>query len=285
MKKRKKYNRIPTELSEEDFNAFIFPHLSIGERGPLKKLSYYKLFHYIMKILYTGMQWKSLPIDCDINGVPEIHYTSIFKIFKRWATDGSFESVFCETVVKLFKENLVDVSIIHGDGTNHAAKKGGDNLGYNQHKKLKGDKVVAACDRNVNVIAPFVTAEGNRNECILLPPCLVKIKEMANKVSINLPGSIISLDSIYNSQSNRKYIFNRGMTPNIKPRKCDLKRKGRKQMYNPEIFKERFNTIERLFAWEDKFKRVLQRFEFISEHFYGFKLLVYSMINLRHFVA
>jgi hypothetical protein len=40
------------------------------------------------------------------------------------------------------------VTIIHGDGTTTAAKKGGDNIGFNGHKKIKGDKVVAFCDRN-----------------------------------------------------------------------------------------------------------------------------------------
>jgi hypothetical protein len=52
--------------------------------------------------------------------------------------------------------------IVHGDGTTTAAKKGGDNIGFSGHKKMKGDKVVAFCDRNCNVIAPFVSAPGNR---------------------------------------------------------------------------------------------------------------------------
>jgi hypothetical protein len=30
------------------------------------------------------------------------------------------------------------------------------------------------------------------------------------------------------------------------------------------IFKERFRTIERVFAWEDKFRRLMLRFERIS---------------------
>ena len=53
----------------------------------------------------------------------------------------------------------------------------------------------------------------------------------------------MSLDSIYNSKSNRKAIFNRNMIPNIKLRQCDLNREGRKQLYNPDIFQERFRTI------------------------------------------
>ena len=50
-----------------------------------------------------------------------------------------------------------------------------------------------------------------------------------------------------------------------------------------DIFKERFDTIERVFGWEDKFRRLLLRFERLSQLHYGFKTLSYTMINLRHF--
>ena len=33
---------------------------------------------------------------------------------------------------------------------------------------MKGDKIVAFCDRRCNVIAPFVSAPGNHNESPLL---------------------------------------------------------------------------------------------------------------------
>jgi len=36
---------------------------------------------------------------------------------------------------------------------------------------------------------------------------------------------------------------------------------GRKPLFDPAIFEERFRTIERVFAWEDKFRRLLLRFE------------------------
>src|SRR5476649_2603992 len=47
--------------------------------------------------------------------------------------------------------------------------------------------------------------------------------------------------------------------------------------------KERFHTIERVFGWEDKFRRLLLRFERLSQLHYAFKTLAYTMINLRHF--
>jgi len=37
------------------------------------------------------------------------------------------------------------------------------------------------------------------------------------------------------------------------------------------------------FAWEDKFKRLLLRFERIQQRHYGMKLMVYTLINLRAF--
>ena len=41
--------------------------------------------------------------------------------------------------------------------------------------------------------------------------------------------------------------------------------------------------VERTFAWEDKCKRLLLRFERIQQRHYGMKLLAYTLINLRKF--
>jgi hypothetical protein len=135
------------------------------------------------------------------------------------------------------------------------------------------------------VIAPFVVAPGNRNETVLLIPEIKRLLSITKVVGIKLGGSIMSLDGVYNSRKNRKAIFNLGMTPNIPENKGNRKKtkRGRKQKYSSDIFTERFRTIERVFAWEDKFKRLLLRFEFHSINHYALKTIAYSMINLRHF--
>jgi len=124
---------------------------------------------------------------------------------------------------------------------------------------MKGDKVVAFCDRNCNVIAPFVRAPANRNESIMLKPGIGKLVHNAKLIGFNLEESIMSLDGVYNCRKNRKSIFNLKMRPNIPENKRNRKKtkRGKKQIYDPEIFAERFRTIERVFAWEDKFKRLL----------------------------
>jgi thioester reductase-like protein len=39
--------------------------------------------------------------------------------------------------------------------------------------------------------------------------------------------------------------------------------------------------VERTFAWEDKFKRLLLRFERLQQRHYGMKVMAYTLINLR----
>ena len=104
MARKKQYNTIPVGLSEKEFNEFILPHLTKGSRGPDKKISFYKIFNYILKLMHTGCQWKNIPIERDRSGKPEIHYTSIFKMFRFWVKKGCFDKIFESTVLKLFEQ-------------------------------------------------------------------------------------------------------------------------------------------------------------------------------------
>src|SRR5918911_4589790 len=115
---------IPVQLSAPEFDAFLLPHLSMPKRGPKCKLGYYRVFNLILRVLYTGMQWKCLPIPQDTNGKPAIHYTTIYKVFAKWADDGSLWQAFVASVRHLAAEQHLDLRVLHGDGTNTVAKKG-----------------------------------------------------------------------------------------------------------------------------------------------------------------
>ncbi len=202
--------------------------------------------------MHTGCQWYMLPIDKTESGHPEISYTRLFRHFKFWSGNGSFDRIFESSVSRLFKNNLVDISVLHGYGTTTSAKKGGDNIGRSGHKHMNGDKIVSISDRNCNVIAPFVTAPGNRNESPMFPDAFKSLKRIAKAVGFSLSGCVMSLDGVYDCKRNRK-----------------ANKRGRKQFFSASIFKERFRTIERVFAWEDKFKRLIVRFEHITYVFAG----------------
>ena len=120
---------IPVQLSEPEFEAFLLPHLSMPKRGPKCTLGYHRVFNLILWVLYTGMQWKSLPIPQDAHGKPAIHYTTIYKVFAKWADDGSLWQAFVASVRHLAAAKQLDLSVLQGDGTNTVAKKGGMALG------------------------------------------------------------------------------------------------------------------------------------------------------------
>ena len=90
---------IPTHLTLEQFEEFVFPHLHTGSRGPRPKLALHATFNYILKLLYLGCQWKELPIDKDTDGQPEIHYSRIYSAFRRFEAHGCFDAIFAGSVL------------------------------------------------------------------------------------------------------------------------------------------------------------------------------------------
>jgi transposase len=101
---------------------------------------------------------------------------------------------------------------------------------------------------------------------------------------LDLRGAYLNLDGGFDSARNRKGIFNAGLIPNIleNPRNRKRTKRGRKRFFNEGIHALRMR-VERTFAWEDKFKRLLLRFERIQQRHYGMKLMAYTLINLRGF--
>lgn len=198
---------IPVQLPLLQFRQFILPYLVAPDRGSTPKISSFKIFNYILTILYLGSPWKMIPIDKGPDGRPEIHYTRVYAAYRRWLALGCFDAIFTAGVSLLHQCGIFDLTVIHGDGTTTAAKKGGDNI--------KGDKVVAFCDRDCNVIAPFVTASGNQNESPLFREALPRLTSLAKTLGSDLHGSVISLDGAYGCRAKRKAIFNRGIIPNI----------------------------------------------------------------------
>ena len=129
------------QLSDTELHQLILPHLSIPKRGPKGKLGYHRVFHLILWGLYTGMPWKCLPIPKDAQGKSAIHYTTVYRVFAKWADDGSLWQAFLASVQHLAVEKHLDTSVLHGDGTNTVAKKGGTGLGTRGTNTRKARKL------------------------------------------------------------------------------------------------------------------------------------------------
>ena len=116
---------IPGHLSAPECETFLLPHLSMPQRGPKCHLGSSRGFPRLGWGLSTEMPWQCLPVPHDAQGQPAIHYTTVYKVFAKWADDGSLWQAFVASVRHLAVEKQLDLSVLHGDGTNTVAKKGG----------------------------------------------------------------------------------------------------------------------------------------------------------------
>ena len=134
------------------------------------------------------------------------------------------------------------------------------------------------------MLSPRPVAPVNETEKVLLPEGLNALKRLAKMVGLDLRGADLNLDAGFDAKHNRPCMFNAGLIPNIKenPRNCKRPKRGHKRLFNAAIHALRLH-VERTFAWEDKFKRLLLRFERIQRRHYGMKLMAYTLINLREF--
>ena len=113
----KGYNKLPTRVTRKEFNWLIKPYLSTGSRGQAPTLSYYRIFNHILYVLHTGIQWENLPVR-------EVHWSNVYKHHNRWSKDGSYKRVFEKSLDFLNEKGGLDLSALHGDGSNVVAKKG-----------------------------------------------------------------------------------------------------------------------------------------------------------------
>lgn len=126
---------IPVELTEEQFNTHIKPHLSVAKRGYESKFPLFQIFNLVLHVLHTGCQWEETPVPTDANGnalmswqVPRYH-------FYKWSKDGSLERLFQAGILKIRYE--LNVSILNLDGSHSAAKKGAKQLPTRAERKPK----------------------------------------------------------------------------------------------------------------------------------------------------
>jgi transposase len=75
-------------------------------------------------------------------------------------------------------------------------------------------------------------------------------------------GAVFNADGGFDTREARKMVWNRGVRPNIPENKRNRKhvKRGRKRHFTKELYKKRF-VIERTFAWIDKFRTLVTRYE------------------------
>lgn len=126
----------------------------------------------------------------------------------------------------------------------------------------------------------------NHHDTVLFNESFFGLMETANLLELDLAGSYLTLDSGFDSDANKITISGQGLIPVIHPNPRGIKNQEKIdtlwEVFEPHrpTYKERYK-IERSFAWEDVYRRLVIRYERLQSTHMGFKYLAYSMINLR----
>lgn len=179
--------------------------------------------------------------------------------------------------------NLEQVNL---DGSHAIAKKGGESVAYQGRKKAKTSNILPLTDGHGYVVASTGIIAGNHNDSFNLKPHLQAAFREMKHLRLSIRGAYFNADAAFDTRDARKTCFNHGLIPNIPENKRNRKKakRGRKRLFNPDVYKRRF-TSERSFAWIDKFRALLIRFDRKDVHFLGAHHIAFTLINLRHILA
>jgi hypothetical protein len=124
---------------------------------------------------------------------------------------------------------------------------------------------------------------GNHNDQFELTQNLQTIFADLRRLGLRVAGAVFNMDKGFDTKAARKVCFNHRVKPNMpeNPRNRVRTKPGPKRFFDAERAAHRF-CIERTFAWVDKFKRLLIRFERKDVYFKGWHLLAFFLINMRH---
>jgi transposase len=274
---------IPTSVTKEQFESEILPALRVAKRGYVCRIELYKVFNYILYRLHTGCQWAELPIE-KVNGVEELSYHAVYYHYRKWSRDGSLAAVFARSVERIRAQ--VDTHYVNLDGSHALAKKGGEEVAYQGRKKGKTSNILPITDARGFVLATTTIVAGNHNDAYHLPQTLRTAFKFIKARGIPLVGSYFNADSAFDTKAARQVCFQHKLIPNIalNPRGRKQPKRGRKRLFNAAVYKLRF-AAERSFAWVDKFRALLIRFDRRAAHFLGSHFIAFTMINLRHCFA
>ena len=278
---------IPESVTEGQFKSYILPFLSIAKRGYISKTPLVGIFNLILYRLHTGCQWDCLPVSSDAaerERRQEPSWQAVYDHWSKWSADGSLEKVWQASIVRI-KADL-DLQQMNLDGSHAVAKKGGESVTYQARKRAKTSNILPITDKNGYVVASTGIVAGHHNDAFNLKDHLQTAFKTMKHLGLVIAGALFNADSAFDTKQARKVCFNHQVVPNMIENKRNRKtvKRGRKRLFNAQVYKGRF-VSERSFAWIDKFRALLVRFDLKDAIFLAGHHLAYALINLRHLFA
>ena len=216
-------------------------------RGRPRILTFDDAYDGIMRVLRTGMQWREL-------STPSSSYITVFKTMHKWIKGGVFRTAYGR-LLKLYrrtrtpKHYCIDSSFVKN-------VYGIDCTGRNPTDRGRRATKLSVLVDDLGVPVSLVTSPGNVSDMRLFTPV------MDSAMTPLQSGAEVFADKGYDSRANREDCRRRGMRDRI----------FRRRSVNGQRTHAKRGVVERFFAWHDKYRRLLVRYEK--------KVLVYENLTL-----
>jgi transposase len=243
-------------LTEQQW-AFIQPLLPPAAHTGRPRANDRRTIEGMLYILITGCRWQDLPRDY---GAP----TTVWRRLKCWGEAGVWERIWRAALAALDRQSKLDWSMAYLDGSFAPAKRGGEKVGLT--KKGKGTKWMLVVDGS-GLPLGFHLDSANKAEVTLAEQTLDTIRVARPRGRPKRRPQKLVADRGYDSHAFRAVLRRRGIGMCIPPKRRPAKwraKRGRPVLARKDDYRQRY-TVERSFAWLGNFRRLLIRWEHLSD--------------------
>jgi len=268
------------KLSKKFITQNLLPYLSQSKLGRKPKVALWRIVKAIIYRLKSGCQWRELPVAIFCGRV-SITWNTVYYHFRRWSKDGSWKRMWIKLL--FINKSSLDMSSVQLDGSHTPAKRGGEAVDYQRHKKSKTTNALFLTDKQGIPLAMSDPIAGNHHDLFDIENFFAKMLADLEQSKIQTTGLFLNADAGFDSTGFRKICFSKGIIANIDFNKRNSKGVDNQPLLDDELYKERF-SVERTNAWIDAFKAfkaLLIRFETKAQTWMSMHYLAFALILLR----
>lgn len=134
------------------------------------------------------------------------------------------------------------------------------------------------------VLGPIAVSPVNEHDCTIFPETFTQLREFTRQLGIDLRGARLVLDSGFDSKQNKALIAGQELVPVICPNRRNTQEPiaiaRLYRWFKRDSYRHRYK-VERTFAWQDTYRKLVVSYEQLKETRLGFRYLAYALINFR----
>lgn len=226
----------PRTLYREFVRIEVARQFPVQRRGRPRLITFDEAYDGILRILRTGIQWRQLDTS-------RTSYITVFKTTHRWMKASVFHTAY-RRLLTLYhrtrrpKHYCIDSSFVKN-------VFGIDCTGRNPTDRGRRATKLSVLVDDLGIPVSFVTSPGNVSDMKLFSPVFD-----AAMISLQRDTEVFA-DKGYDSRANREDCRKRGFRDRL----------FRRRTINGRRTHAKRGAVERFFAWHDKFRRLLVRYE------------------------